>query len=73
MAKNNVIKDQAQEISLVADRAKEDITEEEIFNYTILRIVRLFYQVLIASVIGSMCLHQLLDYTRTKKRHQKHH
>lgn len=71
--RNDVFGNQTQEISLVADRAREDIPEQEIFNYTILRIVRLFYQVLIAVVIGSMCLHQLLDYRRTKKRHRKHH
>jgi hypothetical protein len=68
-AQNNVLKDQTQDISLMTDRAKVDISEEEIFNYTILRIVRLFYQVLIAVAVGSMCLHQLLDYIRTKKRH----
>ena len=68
-AQQNALKDQTQYISLIADRAKADISEEDIFHYTILRIVRLFYQVLIAVVVGSMCLHQLLDYIRTKKRH----
>jgi len=73
VASKNGIKDQALGISRVADRAKADIPEEDVFHYTILRIVRLFYQVLIAVVIGSMGIHQLLDYTRTKKTHQKHH
>jgi hypothetical protein len=72
-AKNGAFKDQTQEISLMAYRAKVDISEEDIFHYMILKIVRLFYQVLIAAVIGSMCLHQLLDYARTKKKHQKPH
>lgn len=72
-AGNNDFKDQTQEISLMAYRAKVDISEKEIFHYLILKIVRLFYQVLIAAVIGSMCLHQLLDYVRTKKKHQKPH
>jgi hypothetical protein len=59
--------------NLVVERAREEIQDKEIFHYNILKIIRLFYQVLIAVVIGSMIIHQMLDYIRTKKRHQKHH
>ena len=55
--------------NLVVERAREEIQENEIFHYNILKIIRLFYQVLIAVVIGSMVIHQMLDYFRTKKRH----
>ncbi len=72
-AENNVYEYKTRKISLIADRARTDISEEEIFHYTILRIVRLFYQVLIAVVIGSMCIHQFLDYIRTRKKHKKSH
>jgi len=52
---------------LVVERAREEMQEKEIFHYNVLKIIRLFYQVLIAVVIGSMCLHQFLDYRRAKK------
>jgi len=55
--------------NLVFKRAKAEIPEEEIFHYKVLKIVRMVYQVLIAVVIGFMCVHQLLDYIRAKKRH----
>jgi len=55
--------------NLVVERAREEIQEKEIFHYNVLKIIRLFYQVLIAVVIGSMVIHQMLDYIRTKKRH----
>jgi len=58
---------------LVVERARSEIENKEIFHYEVLKIIRLFYQILIAVVIGSMVIHQMLDYIRTKKRHQKHH
>jgi hypothetical protein len=54
--------------NLVVKRAKAEIPEDEILHYNILKIVRLFYQLLIALVISFMCVHQLLDYIRAKKR-----
>ena len=53
--------------NLVVERAREEIQEKEIFHYNVLKIIRLFYQVLIALVIGSMGIHQFLDYRRAKK------
>ncbi len=55
---------------LVIERAEQDISKEEVFHYKVLKIIRLFYQMLITVVIGSMCLHQFLDYRRTKKKHK---
>ena len=57
--------------SLVVERAKMDMTEAEIFHFTILKLIRLFYQVLIGATIGFMCLHQLLDYIRSGGHHKK--
>jgi len=53
--------------NLVVERAREEIQEKEIFHYNVLKIIRLFYKVLIAVVIGSMGIHQFLDYRRAKK------
>jgi cell division septal protein FtsQ len=55
--------------NLVAERAQQEIENKEIFHYQVLKIIRLFYQMLIAVVVGSMVIHQMLDYIRTKKRH----
>ena len=57
----------------MVERAQAEIEHKEIFHYKVLKIIRLFYQLLIAAVIGSMVIHQMLDYIRTKKEHQKHH
>lgn len=53
--------------SLMIEQAKTDIPDEEIFHYRILKILRLFYKILIAGVISFMSLHQLLDYIRARK------
>ncbi|MCJ7541314.1 MAG: hypothetical protein MUO88_16820 [Desulfobacterales bacterium] len=55
---------------LVIERAEQDISKEDVSHYKVLKIIRLFYQMLISVVIGSMCLHQLLDYRRAKKKHK---
>jgi hypothetical protein len=49
-------------------RAREEISEEEVFRYKVLTWIKLLYQVLIGAVIGFMSLHQLLDFRRTRKR-----
>lgn len=74
IAADNVGIDMASQAkNLVIERARAEIPDEEIYHYKILKIIRVFYQILIAVVIGSMGVHQLLDYVRTKKRHQNHH
>jgi hypothetical protein len=72
-AHNGNLKITDQTKDLVVERARSEIENKEIFHYNVLKIIRLFYQILIAVVIGSMIIHQMLDYIRTKKRHQKHH
>ncbi len=68
-AYNDKFKIPSQTKNLVAERAQAEIEHKEIFHYNVLKIIRLFYQILIAAVIGSMVIHQMLDYIRTKKRH----
>jgi NapC/NirT cytochrome c family, N-terminal region len=68
-AYNEKLKMPSQTKNLVAERAEAEIEHKEIFHYKVLKIIRLFYQILIAVVIGSMVVHQMLDYIRTKKRH----
>ncbi len=56
-----------QDISLVLKRAERDISVEEVFHYKVLNIIKLFYKLLIAGVIGFMCLHQTLDYIASRR------
>ncbi len=53
----------------VIERAEEDIESAEVFHYRVLKLIRLFYQVMIGCVIGFMSIHQLLDYFRSRKHH----
>jgi hypothetical protein len=54
-------------------KEKADISEEEIFHYKVLRLIRLIYKLLIGFTIGFMSVHQLLDYIRARKQHKKSH
>ena len=54
--------------TLLLERAKEDIPNQEVFRYTVLRLIRLFYQTLIGLTIGFMLFHQGLDFLRARKR-----
>jgi len=56
---------------LLIERAKQDVPRREVVHYIVLRLIRLFYQILIGSIIGGMCLHQGLHYLRTRKKHKK--
>jgi hypothetical protein len=56
-----------EDISLVIERAEEDLSSKELFHYKVLRLVKLFYKILIAFVIGSMLIHQGLDYVASRK------
>jgi hypothetical protein len=69
MAGKNAVGVEEKDKLLIIERAKTDMPDEEVFHYKILKIIRLFYQVLIAVVIGSMCFHQLIDYIHTRKNH----
>ena len=61
-----------QDISLVVKRAEKDFSEKEVFHYKILKLIRLFYKVLIASIISFMLVHQVLDYVATRRHHKSH-
>ena len=56
-----------EEDSLLLVRARKEISDKEVFHYRVLSLIKLFYQLLIAAVIGFMSLHQFLDYWRQKK------
>lgn len=56
-----------EDIALVIERAERDLTKSELFHYKVLRLVKLFYKILIAFVIGSMLLHQGLDYMASRR------
>jgi hypothetical protein len=53
--------------SLLVKRANVEIQSKELFNYNILSLLKLFYKILIASVIGFMGLHQFFDYLKIRK------
>ena len=55
------------EALLLQRRPEASISDRDLFYDKILALVRLFYKILIANIIGFMALHQLLDYIRTKK------
>lgn len=59
--------------SLIREEAKDEIPEEEIFHYNVLKILRLIYKILIGGTIGFMSAHQALDYIRTRIRHKQSH
>ena len=61
----NLAEDQS--ISLVVERAEKDLSKKELFHYKVLKLVKLFYKILIAFVIGSMLIHQGLDYMASKR------
>jgi len=56
------------EESLMVKQARNDVSEGEIFHYTVLKIIRMVYKILIGCTIGFMSFHQLLDYIRTRKK-----
>ena len=73
MAANNnkdLLGDQG--ITLIVERAEKDFSPEEVFHYKILKLIRLFYKLLIASIISFMLVHQVLDYMATKRHHKSH-
>jgi hypothetical protein len=62
---NNIVEDQ--NIALVIERAQKDLSNKELFHYKVLELVKLFYKILIALVIGSMLIHQGLDYMASRR------
>jgi len=71
-AQQNLNTMEAQEVSLVRERAEKDLTGKELFHYKVLQLIKLFYKVMIALVIGSMLIHQVLDYIATRRELKSH-
>lgn len=59
--------------SLISTRAMTDMTEEEVFHFMIIKLVKWFYKILIPLIIGSMCLHQWLEYLSIRRAKKKSH
>lgn len=59
--------------ALISERAASDMTAEEIFRFTVIKLVKLFYKIFIPLVIGSMCFHQWLDFLRTRRNKKRSH
>jgi hypothetical protein len=55
------------------ERAKTDISEEEIFHHKVLSLIRLFYKVFIPLVIGFMAYHQWMDWIKLIRTRKKSH
>lgn len=51
----------------------KELPEKRLMEYKILSLIRFVYKLLIAVVVGSMILHQLLDYRCAKKHMKNHH
>jgi len=56
---------------LIKERAVIDMTDEEIFHFMVIKLIKLFYKIFIPLVVGSMCLHQWLDYLSLRRRRKK--
>ncbi len=54
---------------LLVKRAEAEIQPRQVFNYNILKLLKLFYKLLIGSVIGFMLFHQFLDFLKARKQH----
>ncbi len=73
MADQKVRTNQGQKMSKLLKRAEIDFSEEEIFHYKVLKLLKIFYKVFIAAVITFMAMHQWLDFLRIKRRGKKAH
>jgi len=68
----NRLKDyQNPEMVRVIERAEVDMSAEDIFHYKVLRLIKLFYMVLIGSTVVFMGFHQWLDFLAAKRKHKK--
>lgn len=58
-------------MSLVMERAETDISDKEVFHYKVLKLIKLFYMVLISGLVIFMGFHQWLDFFKTKRTQKK--
>ena len=59
------------ETARVLRRAEADISDEDIFHYIVLKIIKLIYKILIGGTVLFMGLHQWLDFLSAKRRQKK--
>jgi hypothetical protein len=55
----------------VLERAEVDMSDEEIFHYKVLQLIKLFYKLLIGGTVIFMGFHQWMDFLAAKRRHKK--
>jgi hypothetical protein len=72
MAAKDAIKAAAQQQELfLLVRATEEISQQELFHYKVLSLIKLMYKLIIGLVIGFMCQHQLLVHRRARRNIKK--
>ena len=72
MAAKDAIKTAAQQQELfLLVRASEEISQQELFHYKVLSLIKLMYKLIIGLVIGFMCQHQLLVHRRARRNIKK--
>lgn len=61
--------------SLMDQKAQEDMTTFEYYQYLILLLIKFFYKILIGGLISFMIIHQILDFFSTRREMKKggHH
>jgi len=61
--------------TLLAQKAQEELTTLEYYQYWFLKLIKYFYMLLIGGLIGFMIFHQFLDYLATRREMKKggHH
>jgi len=59
------------EISSVLKRAEADTSEAEVFHYEVLRLIKLFYKIMIGATVLFMGFHQWLDFLGAKRSQKK--
>ena len=57
--------------SLLDERAQEELTPMEYYQYLFLRLIKYFYMLLIGGLISFMIFHQCLDYLATRREKKK--
>jgi len=67
-ATNRLEDNKRTDASLINERAEIDMTKKEIFRYKVIKWIKIFYMIFIAAVVGSMFLHQCLDFLRHRKK-----
>jgi len=58
-------------MAMVLKRAEVDTSEEEIFHYKVLQLIKLFYKILIGGTVLFMGFHQWMDFLANKRSRKK--